>query len=176
MKKILPFIFPILAVVIVIFLASRWYESRTNEKVTNIDNGISEGVKIEDLSQTESEKLKAFASGIGDFKSVDLIGDDESEGKIRYEIKDNKIYLSIFATLPISDEIKDIYQVWIKGNNQNDWQKTNKLEFTKGGYLTNLAISDKYLPLEVLVSKELIDDTTIENIVLKGIIIDNLTE
>lgn len=168
MKKILPFVFPVIAIGIVVFLAGRWYSSRVTDKVTDISTGDDEGVIIENLTQSESEKLKEIASGVGDFQTADLTGEGESQGKVRYEIKDGKVYLSIFATLPIDEEDQTLYQTWINANGQESWQKAEILEFTKGGYVANLVISQDKLPLKIAVSKEMLDDNNIEEVVLQG--------
>jgi hypothetical protein len=170
MKKFLPFIFPVIAIIIVIFLAFRWYSSRVTDKVTDIFIADDEGVIIENLTQSESDKLRKIASGIGDFKTADLMGESEIQGKVRYEIKDNKAYLSIFANLPIYEEDEISYQSWVKSNNQDSWEKAEFLNFTKGGHIANLVVSQNKLPLEIAISKEMVNDNNIEEVLLKGIV------
>jgi hypothetical protein len=166
MKKFLPFVFPGVALILVLFLAVRWYNSRT---VRPADDGkitqFGDGVQIEDLSKSASDKLR---SGAKDEKSVELTGADNLKGEVRYDITDGKVNFSVTANLP---EIKDgQYQVWLKQVDGEAKRKAFVLTFGKGGYMGSAAISADLLPFQVIVSKETKNDDTMETSLLTGTI------
>jgi hypothetical protein len=164
MKKVLPFVFPLVALIIVVFLAYRWYNLNTANRTGQI-NDVGEGVEIEDLSEAERNNI---VRGVGDFKQVELKtapGNDEAAGGIRYEVKDGKVRFSVTADLPTIAGGR--YQVWIKSGDQPT-QKAFILEATKGGYLGSAAVSATELPLEITVTREMTDDDTMESTILLG--------
>ncbi len=164
MKKLLPFIFPLVAVLVIIFLVFRWY--RLNTQTPGTISEFGEGIEIEDLSTTE---LQDSLSGVGDYKTVDLISaDDESVGRVRYEIKDGKIKFSVFAGLPELEY--GMYQVWLREPGSLISRKAFILIQSKGGYLGSAAISEEVLPFEVVVSKEVRPDDQMEEVILTGVI------
>jgi hypothetical protein len=65
MKKILPFVFPLIALLIVLFLALRWYNAKTTRPEGKLTD-FGEGMKIEDLT-LDQIKQHAVAK---DMKSV----------------------------------------------------------------------------------------------------------
>lgn len=163
MKKFLPFVFPMAATVIVLLLAFRWYSARTQREAAT---PMAEGVKIENLSESE---LKNVLSGVGDVKTVNMTSEAaEAVGNIRYETVDGKVRLSVTANLP---ELKEgQYQVWFKEANKEKAQPAFVLEPGKAGLIGSAAVSQDSLPLEVIVSKELLSDSEMEQVVLKGTI------
>jgi hypothetical protein len=161
MKKFLPFVFPAIALAVILFLGFRWYNARTER--TGQVSDFGEGVEIEDLSGTEQNKI---LKGVGDFKKVELKGEGENMGEIRYEIKDGKVRFSVMATLPELTEGE--YQVWLKKVGGEETRKAFVLESGKSGYVGSAAIDETLLPLDVIVSKELRPDTTVEEILLTG--------
>jgi hypothetical protein len=170
MKKFLPFVFPLLALCVVLFLGYRWYATKTNRTEGKISD-FGEGVKIEELSQAEIERLKSTPApsgtpGAKDTKSVDLKGADTAQGQVRYEVKDGRVSFSVIATLPELSTGK--YQVWLKQVNGETKKKAFVLELTKSGYMGSAAISADTLPFEVIVTKETKDDDQMEATVLSG--------
>jgi hypothetical protein len=164
MKKFLPFVFPAIALAIVLFLAVRWYNSRTvrdNGQITE----FAEGVKIEDLTQAEMNNLRGMANNE---KTVELKGTDDMSGQVRYEMKDGRIYFSVYATLP--ELTVGHYQVWLKQVNGDSKRKAFILEMNKGGYMGSAAISADTLPFEVVVSKEVNNDDIMEVSLLHGVV------
>lgn len=162
MKKFLPFVFPAIATVIVLLLAWRWFSLRTQKDDTSAP--FAEGVEIENLSQSEvSDSL----TGVGDYETVDMVAEDESSmGDIRYEIKDGRVTLSVMANLPELEE--GVYQVWFKEIDGEALRRAFTLEMSKGGYLGSAAISESVLPFEVLVSREMVTDDIVEQVLLRG--------
>jgi hypothetical protein len=165
MKKFLPFVFPLIALVIVLFLGYRWYTARIVRSEDKLPQ-VGEGMKIEDLSSEEADQLKNSAK---DMKSVDLKGESGTQGagQIRYDIKDGKVVFSISADLP--ELVEGQYQVWIKTGNDQP-KRAFVLEMTKAGYIGTAAISADTLPAEVTISEEKKQDDTVEKVVLKGIL------
>lgn len=167
MKRVLPFVFPAAALLIVAFLAFRWYGQRTAQ--SDIASKLDEGVQIEELSETERSSVMR---GAGDYKSVNLESaeplDQPGVGQVRYEIADGKVKFSVFGTLPELEQ--GHYQVWLKDVNSEVVKKAFVLEYTKSGYTGSAAISQDVLPFEVLVTREMTDDDTPEDVVLRGVI------
>ena len=160
MKKYLPYIFPTLAILIVIFLVFRWY--RLNTQPQGDITQFGEGVEIENLSPQEVQEVMNSAS---DYETKDLnVVDQAASGQVRYEIKDGKVRFSIYAALPEISEGQ--YQVWLRDLSGQSMRKAFVLEATKSGFMGSAAISDEVLPFEIVVSYELRPDDEIEKIVL----------
>jgi hypothetical protein len=164
MKKYIPFIFPAIALIIVLFLGYRWYSAQTVKPEGKID--MSEGMKIDELSAEEMKKLQG--SGSKDLPSVELQGEGESMGRVRYEIRGDKVSFSVTAELAALTEGK--YQVWLKRTDSETPVKAFVLEEGKAGYIGSGSVDASLLPFEVIVSKEMNDDNQVETTVLRGTI------
>lgn len=167
MKKYVPFIFPAVALVIVLFLGYRWYVAQTTKPDGQISaNG--EGVKIENLSTDEANKMQG--SQAKDLPSVELKSSEGTEGagQVRYELKNDKVYFSVNGDLPVLKEGK--YQVWLRQGSSDTKTKAFVLKESKSGYMGSAAFPSNMLPLEVVVSKEMTDDDQMETVVLTGTI------
>ena len=164
MKKYLPYVFPSLAILIVIFLVFRWYSLNTQQ--AGEISQFAQGVEIENLSQTQ---LQETLNGAGDYQTLDLKSyDATSSGEIRYEIAEGKIRFTVYANLPQLESGE--YQVWLRDLNGETSRKAFVLENGKGGYMGSAAISSEVLPFELVVSREMTPDGEIEEIVLTGIL------
>jgi len=163
MKKYIPFVFPALALAIVIFLGYRWYSSQTVKPGKISDFG--EGVQIEDLSSDQVNKLKA--NGSKDIPTVALTGDAEGTGSVRYEVANGKVAFTVSADLAAPKK-GEFYQVWLKEVGGDSKKKAFTLEFGKGGYVGWGAVSEDTMPFEVVVSKETKDDDQMETVQLSG--------
>lgn len=163
MKKLYPYIFPAVSLLFVFFLLFRWYNLRTQrEGMTSL---LSDGVKIENLDPKEAS---SFLKGTRDYKTADLQGEGTNMGEIRYEVQDGKVLFTVSATLP---ELKSgEYQVWLKETTGEGKRKAVVLEYTKGGYMGSASLNAETLPFEVIVSKEMKKDDSLEETVLKGVI------
>lgn len=160
MKKVLPYIFPAIAVLMVLFLGYRWYVGQAKPgEITE----VGEGIEIEDLSSTDQSTM---LRGAGDYKTVQLQGEGEVAGSIRYEVKDGKIRFSVMAFLPELTE--GSYEVWLKRDADANPSKAFALESGKGGFVGSASIDEANLPFEVIVSKELRLDMTVEQVMLRG--------
>jgi len=163
MKKVLPFIFPLAALIIVIFLAFRWYSMRG---ISGQIGPVNEGVSIENLTQEQRERVMR---GTKDSKTVVMEpANDQSleSGDIRYDIQNGQVLFSVDADL--SPLTEGYYQVWLKSGDQ--MTPAFQLELSKGGYTGSAAVKTEALPVEVVVSKELKSDQTIEEVVLRAVI------
>ncbi len=182
MKRYTPYIFPAIVFVIVIFLIWRWYGLRAERAAQRLDFG--EGVQIENLTDSERDAVK---NGVGDVQTVELERPQPSEttgdasesaeteeamkqatGVFRYEVQNNRVVFSVIAELPKPTEGR--YQVWLKSTESETVKKAFVLEQGKGGYEGSAAVSAELLPFEVVVSKEMTDDATVEEVVLRGLV------
>lgn len=191
MKALVPYIFPLLVVLIVFFLIFRWYGNRQN-----LNQDIGEGITIENLSESE---LSDVLKGVGDYKTVELesVSELQSEssssdseqtrlsqevksnlrkllGVVKYELDGDRLRLSVVAepeevakeSFDSTDQPK--YTVWLKKKDAKDVQRAFELVDTKGGLVGSGSLSVSMLPLEVYVTQgnEWRDDLSL--LVLRG--------
>lgn len=157
MNKYLPFVFPLAALLIVLFLAFRWFSMQTNRSAD-----IGEGVEIEDLTLEQESMLR----GTDDLQQVELQTPDtetEGQGDIRYKISDERVRFSVNANLP---QPEGFYQVWVRSGETQ--QKAFRLLPDKGGFMGSAALNQSALPFEVIVSQETEDDDQLEQVILRG--------
>ena len=166
MNKYLPFVFPLAALIIVVFLAYRWFSMQTDRPSPD----IGEGVEIENLTPDEQANI---VRGTGDFQQADLEavpaeGEETQagapEGAIRYEIKDGRVVFSVMADL--AEPKEGFYQVWL--NSGDTQQKAFRLTMNKGGLSGSAALNQSAMPFDVIVSQETTDDETMEQVILRG--------
>jgi hypothetical protein len=165
-KDFLPFIFPLAAIVLVMILAVRWYRLR-NDQVGQISE-FAEGVEIENLTESERDKV---IKGASEGAKTDLQKTNEKDdivGEVRYELSEGKVLFTVNADLPILDA--GMYQVWLKDPKSESIKKAFVLEETKGGYTGSAAIAESALPFEVVVTREKNNDDAMEEVVLRGTI------
>ena len=163
-KQFLPFVFPTAAIILVVILAFRWYRLR-NDQIGKISE-FAQGIEIEDL--TEAERNSTL-SGVKDIETLQLQSEQElAMGEVRYEFSDDKVRFSVTTTLP-KEEVAH-YQVWLKEVDGKAIRKAFALEMLKGGYTGSAAISTQTLPFEIVVSKEMVDDNLMEQILLRGVL------
>lgn len=164
MKKVVPFIFPLIALVIVLGLLFRWYSLRTNS-----DGQISPAAQSIEVSDITSEEENRLARPAQDLQSVNLTPTSTdsavpAQGRVRYEMVDGKVNFSVSATLP---ELKTgRYQVWLRS--EGEVTKAMVLRLQKGGWMASGSVSGDHLPLEITVSHEEMDDDTMEQVMLKA--------
>lgn len=161
MQKYLPYVFPAVAVAIVLFLTFRWY--RLNTQPQGEISQFAEGVEIEDLSQSELQDQLASSTN---FETKDMeASSEDAMGDIRYELTDGKVRFSVYANLPLLEQGE--YQVWLQDLAGETQRKAFVLESGKGGYMGSAAISEEVLPFKVIVSKEMRPDDEIEMVLLQ---------
>ncbi len=159
MKKVIPFIFPAVALLVVLLLAYRWFRLNAGQVGTGTADG--QDVVIEDLNDADTQQI---LKGAGDYKTVEMKGDENVQGSVRYEIKDGKVRFSVMADLAAPE--KGFYQVWVKSGTRQT--KAFRLEEEKVGYMGSAAIAQSDLPADVIVSLEQVDDSILEKTVLSG--------
>jgi len=160
MKKLLPFVFPTLSLLIVVFLSFRWYNARTQRGELT---PFADNVAIESISP--EEELGKIV-GVGDFKTLDMTSlKDGAEGQVRYEIKDGKVRFTVLAGLAEGEG----YQVWLQDVNSEAIRKAFDLEFKKGGYSGSAAISTEVLPFRILVSQGAVKVGQKDNVLLEAV-------
>jgi hypothetical protein len=164
MKKILPFVFPCIALIIVLILAVRWYNTKathTSEKIAD----FGDNMKVEDLSPSDQKNIRQMAK---DVRSVQLKGDSTVQGEVRYEVKNEQLQFTVTADLPQLS--KGIYQVWVKQVQGDSKKKAFVLTNMKGGFTGSAAVNESILPVEIVVSKEMQNDDVMETVLMTGII------
>ncbi len=162
MKKYTPYIFPLVVLSVVFLLVFRWYSMRTQRLEQNL---FAEGVEIENLSE---EELVKSISGVGDYDSVELnSASEDSQGVVRYEIKDEKVRFSVMANLP---ESNNEYRVWLKEVDGESMREVFSLASGKGGYIGSAALPSELLPFEIIVSQEATAEDAKNMNILNGVI------
>ena len=159
LKKYYPFIFPAIALIIVAFLAFRWYNLRTQRDQV----AEQSEVQIENLTEEEQQ----IVQGTDGAETVDLEGEEGQTGEVRYSLSDGRVLFSVNANL--EDVELGGYQVWLQPKGADQMQKAFILDRSKGGLMGSGAVSQDLLPFEVIVSREEnLDDDTLEQEVLKS--------
>ncbi|KUK79421.1 MAG: hypothetical protein XD95_0405 [Microgenomates bacterium 39_7] len=145
LKQYYPFIIPTISLLLVLFLAFRWYNTRTQRDM----NADITQVEIEDLTQEELQ----IVQGTQDVSTVDLEPETQelAVGQVRYKSEGDKILLTVSADLPELEG--SYYQVWLSADGLQP-QPAFRLERSKAGYLGSASISKDQLPLEVIVTDQ----------------------
>lgn len=167
MKKYSPYIFPLIVVLIVLFLLFRWYQTRSEQTSKKLD--FSEGVEIENLSESEADSI---LRGVGDYETVALEQEPDTAtpaaGVVRYEIVDDKVKFSVTVN---AEEPKDgPLTVWLRNPETGSLRQAFDLELGKAGLIGTGALSADLLPFEVVVSPAQSEDDVLESVVLRGTI------
>jgi hypothetical protein len=145
LKKLLPFVLPLIALILIIIIVSRWYRGQTNNSIATPE--YTEGLEIENLSQSELEALENIKQGLGDYQKVDFTG--VYTGEVRYEVKEDRLFLSITANLP---ETAAAYTLWLTSGATTT--RSNDLTLSKTGYHTALVTTIDKLPLTLIISED----------------------
>lgn len=162
MKKYLPFIFPTIAVLIVIFLAIRWYNLNTSNGQVN---DFADDIEIESI---EGDQVMV-GEGVNDTSEAELMTPDgQSQGAVRYQLDDQKVKMTVMGSLPEITEGQ--YQVWLKQIDGEAMKKAFVLSQLKGGFIGSAAISREVFPFEVVVTKEIENDDQPEDFLLRAVL------
>lgn len=159
LKKIVPYIFPILAIAFVLFMFVRWYSARVAEQGKTL---LSDELEISTLTQEHEESI---ILGTADFSTVAMSSEGESKGEIRYQLLDDKLNFTVTANLPDS---KEAFAVWLREIDGDTKKKVFTLLYSKAGYIGSASVPAEVLPVEVVVSTE--SDLLLEDALLRGII------
>jgi hypothetical protein len=158
-KKIIPYIFPLLALAFVVFMFVRWYSTRVAEQGNGL---LSSDLEITDLTQEEEESI---IQGTTDFSTVEMMAVGEASGEIRYQLADDKLNFTVTANLPDSNEA---FAVWLKEIEGDAKKKVFTLSYSKAGFIGSASVPAEVLPVEVVVSTE--SDLLLEDALLRGVI------
>ena len=160
MQKYTPYVFPLVVLGVVLLLVLRWYTLRAERSEYAL---LGEGVTIENLSQ---EEMVNSIKGVGDYESIDLASEDlNSNGVVRYELKEDKVRFSVMANLPAPTVA---YHVWLRSTDGTAMRKVFTLVEGKGGYIGSAALPSELLPFEMIVSESTDPATANEDYVLRG--------
>lgn len=162
MNKFLPFVFPVIALLVIGFLTYRWYAMNTPEREGQVSQ-FGEGVSIDNLSANDQQKMLLGAT---DAKTVELTGEGEQAAEVRYELKESKVNFSVMAVL--AEPEVGYYQVWLQSPDAQDARRAFVLAAGKGGFIGSASVPESLLPFQVVISREQTTDDTLEEIVLKG--------
>lgn len=163
MNKLLPFLFPLLALIIVLVLLFRWWQIRNQGAISP----EAQNVEVEELP-LGSVSPTTSPTAVRDLPSITLEPATHSgelaNGVVRYEVSNGKVSFTVQTNLPAPQAGK--YQVWI--NKDQTLSKVAVLSETKGGYSASSSVEVSRLPLEVIVSREVTDDQQLETVLLRG--------
>jgi len=181
MKKILPFIFPSVALLIVLFLLFRWYVMNTqrrgqinsNDLKTQVEELLPGSTFSTPTPGASGSTRPSFKPAAPDLKTVTLepIASSSAvvespQGSVRYSIQGQQLNFSVFADLPTLTTGQ--YQVWVQPSNEAQPAKAFVLSTEKGGYTGSSSLSVTQLPAEVIVSYEHTNTGKVGQTILKG--------
>ncbi len=157
LQSLLPYLFPLIAVILVVVMFARWYKGKTADAPVSL---LDSQLEVESLS---AQMQDSIIKGATDYKMINMIGVDQAVGEVRYQIKDDKLSFTVTANLPSS---KEDYAVWLSDVNGAAKKRVFNLKYSKAGYVGSAMVSDDILPVKVLVSKA--SDLMLEDILLQA--------
>lgn len=144
LQALLPYLFPLIAIIFVVIMFARWYKGKTAEKPVSLLD--SQQLQVESLpANVQNDIIK----GASDYKMLSMQG-ATGAGELRYQIKDGKLTFTVTANLP---ESKEDYAVWLMDASGSSKRRVFNLEFGKAGYVGSAVVSADVLPVKVLVVK-----------------------
>lgn len=162
MKRLLPYVFPVVAIVIILALILRWYQQNTQPQ-GEIPDFASE-IEIENITPQEAASR---LNNNPDLETVEMVSlDNSATGEVRYQVTDGTLEFSVTANLPELEE--GLYQVWLQELDGEGLRKAVLLDMSKAGWMASAALSAEVLPFRVVVSQELVDDDQLETRILEA--------
>ncbi len=149
MKKFLPFLFPLIALIIVFVMVLRWYNEQTAAKQGQIPDSAAV-IQVDPLATADANRLRQPGQPAKDTSSVEMNGAQHVLGQIRYELKNGQVLFSVIANLPKPSS--GVYQVWVAAQNQQNPTKAFVLTLAKGGYEGSGQIPANLLPVTISVT------------------------
>lgn len=144
LQNLLPYVFPLIAIIFVVIMFARWYKGKTAETPSSL---LDSQLKVESLP---ADIQNSVIKGATDYKMIDMQGTDEAVGELRYQIKDGKLSFTVTANLP---ESKEEYAVWLADTKNQARKRVFNLVYSKAGYVGSAVVSDEVLPVKVVVTK-----------------------
>lgn len=157
LQDLLPYVFPLLAVIFVGIMFARWYQARTATTPTGL---LDPDFAVESLS---AEEQNSIIKGATDSNTVEMQGDEAAMGEVRYQVADGKLSFTVTANLPAAEEE---YAVWLTDEAKQTRKRVFNLSYSKAGYVGSAMVSADVLPVQVVVSKA--SDLLLQDIVLEA--------
>ena len=143
LQNLLPYLFPLVAIIFVVIMFARWYKGKTAESPVSL---LDSQLQVESLP---SEVQNSIIKGAADYEMVDMKG-AEAAGEVRYQVKEDKLSFTVTANLP---ESKEDYAVWLTDVDGQAKKRVFNLVYSKAGYIGSAAVSAEVLPVKVVVAK-----------------------
>ena len=144
LQNFLPYLFPLIAIILVVVMFARWYKGKTAEAPVSL---LDPQLEVESLP---AQMQDSIIKGATDYQMLNMMGVDQAVGELRYQIKDNKLSFTVTANLPSS---KEDYAVWLADVNGEAKKRVFNLKYSKAGYIGSAMVPADVLPVKVLVSK-----------------------
>lgn len=144
LQNLLPYLFPLIAIIFVVIMFARWYKGKTAEAPLSL---LDSQLQVESLpAQLQDNILK----GATDYATLDLKGVEGAMGELRYQIKDDKLNFTLTANLPSS---KEDYAVWLTDLDGEAKKRVFNLVYSKAGFVGSAVVPADVLPVKVVVAK-----------------------
>lgn len=157
LQNLLPYLFPLIAIIFVVIMFARWYKGKTAETPLSL---LDSQLQVETLpAQLQDSILK----GATDYEMLDLEGAEGAMGELRYQIKDDKLSFTVTANLPTA---KEDYAVWLTDLDGEAKKRVFNLVYSKAGYVGSAIVPADVLPVKVVVAKA--SDLMLEDALLEA--------
>lgn len=156
LQNILPYLFPLIAIVFVGVMFARWYKGKTAETPVSM---LDSQLQVESLPSDVQNDIIKGATG---YEMQEMQG-ASGAGELRYQIKDNKLTFTVTANLPESEEE---YAVWLADLDGNSKKRVFNLVYSKAGYVGSAVVDASVLPVKVIVVKA--SDLMLQDILLQA--------
>lgn len=157
LQDILPYIFPLIAIILVVIMFARWYKGKTTEAPTST---INDQMSVESLPV---DMQNSIIKGASDYSMIDMQGAGQNSGEVRYQVSNDKLTFTVSALLP---ESKEDYAVWLVDPSSEAKKRVFNLTYSKAGYIGSAAVSASVLPVRVVVTKA--SDLMLDDVLLSA--------
>ena len=156
LQNFLPYIFPLIAIILVVVMFTRWYKGKTAEAPVSL---LDSQLEVESLPTGVQDEI---IKGATDYSMLDMQGENMATGELRYQIKDDKLSFTVTADLP---ESKEDYAVWLLDSANDAQKRIFNLKYSKAGYVGSAMVRAEVLPVKVVVAKA--SDLMLEDVLLQ---------
>lgn len=154
-QDLLPYLFPLLAMIFVTVMFVRWYQGKTAEAPKAL---LNEQLEIAPLTEAEQSSL---LRGTADYKALTMTGTEGARGEVRYQVSEDKLVFSVTANL---DGATGTYAVWMMSPDGQVSKRLFDLVLGKAGLLGSAAVTTDVLPARLVVAPA--SDLELEQIML----------
>ncbi|AKM81136.1 MAG: hypothetical protein UT13_C0001G0175 [Candidatus Pacebacteria bacterium GW2011_GWF2_38_9] len=155
LQNFLPYIFPLIAIILVVVMFARWYKGKTAEAPVSL---LDSQLEVESLPVDVQDSI---IKGATDYSMIDMQGSNLATGELRYQIKDDKLSFTVTANL---QESKEDYAVWLVDSASDAKKRVFNLKYSKAGYIGSAMVPANILSVEVVVAKA--SDLMLEDVLL----------